>query len=151
MSPVAVVPVLIGIWLLRDSTITWTWDDSLDANVSPFTRAGATFTTTIQNVDIRDTSGEVEWITTIAGADLTNQPVLYIMNSVDNAVEFTSDARSSYSAAEEVGSITFTFTAESTIINDGKVEFRGIPSSWSPLPNSKGPAGKTTVTIGRCA
>ena len=71
------------------------------------------------------------------------------MNSVDNAVEFTSNARSSYSAAEEVDSITFTFTADSTIINDGKVEFRGIPSSWSPLPNSKGPAGKTTVTINR--
>ena len=79
--------------------------------------------------------------------DLTNQPVLYIMNSVDNAVEFTSDARSSYSAAEKVDSITFTFTADSTIINGGKVQFSGIPSSWSPLPNSKGPAGKTTVTI----
>ena len=48
---------------------------------------------------------------------------------------------------KKCNSITFTFTADSTIINDGKVEFRGIPSSWSPLPNSKGPAGKTTVTI----
>ena len=44
------------------NTITWTW------TTSPFTRAGATFTTTIQNVDIQDTSGEVTWTTTIAGA-----------------------------------------------------------------------------------
>ena len=35
-------------------TITWTWTKS------PFTRAGATFTTTIRNVDIQDTSGEVD-------------------------------------------------------------------------------------------
>ena len=31
-----------------NDTITWTWA------TSPFTRAGATFTTTIQNVDIQD-------------------------------------------------------------------------------------------------
>ena len=122
-------------------TITWKW------TISPFTRAGATFTTTIRNVDIQDTSAEVTWTTSIGGVDLTNPPVLYITNPVDNAVDFISDADSSYSAAEEVNSIRFTFTARSTIINDGKVEFRGIPSSWSPLPNSKGPAGKTTVTI----
>ncbi len=126
---------------VRGSIITWAW------TTSPFTRAGATFTTTIRNVNIQNASDDVEWTTTIAGADLTNQPVLYIMNSVDNAVEFTSNARSSYSAAEKVDSITFSFTADSTIINDGKVQFSGIPSSWSPLPNSKGPAGKTTVTI----
>ena len=131
---------------VRNSTITWIWEDDLEGtNVSPFKRANATFTTTIQNVDIRDTSGKVEWTTSIRGAPLTNQPVLYIMNSVDNAVEFASDARSSYSAAEEDVTITFTFTAKSTIINDGKVEFSGIP--WSPLPDPKGPAGKTTVTI----
>ncbi len=126
---------------VNGSTITWTWA------TSPFTRANATFTTTIRNVDIQPASEDVEWTTTINNAGLTNQPVLYITNSVDNAVEFTSNADSSYSAAEEVDSITFTFTAKSTIINDGRVELRGIPSSWSPLPNSKGPAGKTTVTI----
>ena len=132
------------------STITWTWTPDADATPSvshPFTRANIPFTTTIGKVDIQDTSEEVEWTTTIAGAELTNQPVLYIMNSVDNAVDFISDAESSYSAAEAVDSITFTFTARSTIIKDGKVQFSGIPSSWSPLPNSKGPAGKTTVTI----
>ncbi len=130
------------------NTITWTWlDDGTDANVSPFTRPGATFTTTIQNVDIQDDSAEVTWVTRINDTPLTNPPALYIMNPVDNAVEFTSNARSSYNAAEEVvDPIIFTFTAEDTIINDGRVEVRGIPSSWSPLPNSKGPAGKTTVT-----
>ena len=68
---------------------------------------------------------------------------------MDNAVEFTSTAASSYSAAQDVESITFTFTVKRTIIKDGKVQFSGIPSRWSPLPNSKGPAGKTTVTIDR--
>ena len=126
---------------VRRSTITWTWTKS------PFTGPRTAFTTTIQKVDIQPTSGEVEWTTTIAGTDLTNQPVLYIMNSVDNAVEFTSNARSSYSAAQDVEFITFTFTVKRTIIKDGKVQFSGIPSSWSPSPKSKGPAGKTTVTI----
>ena len=110
------------------STITWTW------TTSPFTRAGATFTTTIKNVDIQgdmdiqgDSSKAVTWTTSIDGTALTNQPVLYIMNSVDNAVEFTSNADSSYSAAQDVESITFTFTAKSTIIKDGKVQFTEFP------------------------
>ena len=103
-------------------TITWTWINS------PFTRANATFTTTIRNVDIQEGSEAVTWTTSINNTSLTNQPVLYIMNSVANAVEFTSsNAASSYSAAQDVESITFMFTAERTIIKDGKVQVSGIP------------------------
>ena len=142
MSPVPVPVIGLGLWLLVVTPLLGL--GALHLLLGRVLRSRRPY----ENVDIQDTSGRLlHGLRQLALLLLTNQPVLYITNSVDNAVEFTSDAASSYSAAEEVDSITFTFTADSTIINDGKVQFRGIPSSWSPLPNSKGPAGKTTVTI----
>ena len=75
-------------------------------------------------------------------------PVLYITSTVNNAVEFAIDGASfaSRHAAEDVLSMVFTFTAKTTAIKGGKVQFT-IPSSWTPSPTSADAAGKTTVKI----
>ena len=137
-------PDLIPVIGTADNTITW--------NGLSFAKAGDTFETTIEKVDIQEDGMEVPWPTTIGidGTDgtLGENPVLYITSTVNNAVEFAIDGASfaSYNAAQDVPSIVFTFTAKTTAIKDGKVQF-SVPSSWKPLPTSADAAGKTTVTI----
>ena len=67
---------------------------------------------------------------------------------MNDAVEFLIDGASfaSYNAAQDVPSIVLTFTAKTTSIKDGKVQF-SIPSSWTPAPTADDAAGKTTVKI----
>ena len=80
---------------------------------------------------------------------LTKSPTLYITDSNNDAVKFTIDDGefATYSAAEDVDSIKFTFTAVSTSIKGGQVNFK-IPSSWDPKPTStEDAAGETTVKI----
>ena len=101
-------------------------------------------------MDIQEDGKDVPWTTTIGGecAALGEDPVLYITSTVNNAVEFAIDGASfaSYNAAQDVDKIVFTFTAKSTAIKDGKVQF-SVPSSWTPSPTASDAAGKTTVKI----
>ena len=105
-----------------------------------FTKAGQKFTTTIKNVSIQEDGETLTFDTRIglttatldADDDVKPAPILYITKTESGAVEFKVDDRNytSFSAAQELPAIKFTFQAIDTSIKDGQVRFT-LPSGWT--------------------
>ena len=120
----------------------------LTFNGLTFERAGQTFTITIKNVRVRETGGNVEFTTSIGPTDslepLEKSPTLYITDTQDGTVEFkiNDTVFQTYSAGQELDSITFSFKAVSTSIKDGQVRFT-LPEGWTP-PKKPSDDGKLT-------
>ena len=75
---------------------------------------------------------------------LEKSPTLYITDTQDGTVEFKINDKvfQTYSAGQELGSITFSFRAVDTSIKDGQVQFT-LPDGWTP-PKKPSDDGKLT-------
>ena len=120
----------------NSGTITWT---------GVKLARGASFRTTITNVNVLEETGKHSWSTTaspgnaaVAGDELVEAKdvSLYIIETEEDGVEFHSSSEASIPAASKA-IITFEFTASRTPIRNGSVSFR-IPRDWTrPTPTAK--------------
>ena len=108
---------------------------------------GKTFKTTIENVKASTAEAYTWNITdantseaTLSDLDDDKEPVLFVLETVSDAVTFSVDGTSYPAGSEQT--VAFTFTATRTPISEGYVRFQ-IPSGWT-TPTTADAAGKVT-------
>ena len=121
-------------------------------------RRGERFVVRVNNVDLRDLTGEEQWVTTLADVDITTaggsdaNPSMVVVGTMqaDVAFEIVDDTGALISVPEykaaSMTSIRFRFTAENTVIQPGGTLRFTVPIGWTQ-PSIATTTNRATVSI----
>ena len=121
-------------------------------------RRGGRFVVRVNNVDLRDQTGDFSWVTTLADVDITtaggsdaNMPMVVVGTMQSDVVfEIVEDTGAPISAPEynaaSMTSIRFRFTAENTVIQPGGTLRFTVPVGWTQ-PSITDSTNRATVSI----